>query len=222
MPLKIEDLSTAEDLTQRLAETLATRGASAGDGNRFAPELSYGRHFGPAPFDARGAAVITLLFQRDGEWHIPLTVRNSALGRHGGQISLPGGSVDAGESTAEAALRELEEELGVSEGVELVGKLAATYVYVSNFRVAPWLAVTRSIPQWRPHDREVERVVEMPLAVLFDEKCVGSISIERGPIVFRAPCLRVGRDYVWGATSIILGQLAGALQRIANEQIGEQ
>jgi len=226
MPSKIEEtlaeLLTADALPARLAEALATGGASASDGNRFAPELSYGRHFGPAPFDARPAAVIALLFRRDGEWHIPLTVRHSGLGQHGGQISLPGGSVDAGETTAAAALRELEEELGVREGVALVGELAETYVYVSNFRVSPWIAVTRSIPQWRPHDREVERVVEMPLAVLFDEQCLGSIAIERGPIVSRAPCLRVGEDCVWGATSIILGQLTGVLRRIAEEPIGEQ
>jgi 8-oxo-dGTP pyrophosphatase MutT (NUDIX family) len=149
-------------------------------------------------------------------------VRHSALGKHGGQISLAGGSVDVDETTAAAALRELEEELGVREGVEMVGELAETYVYVSNFRVAPWLAVTRSIPQWRPHDREVERVVEMPLAALFDEKCVGSTTIERGPVVFRAPCLRVGEDCVWGATSIILGQLTGVLRQIAEGTIGDE
>lgn len=222
MPLKIEEMSTADDLPERLAAVLAKRAGTHADGNQFAPELSYGRHFGPAPHDARAAAVIALLFQRNGEWLIPLTVRPSALGKHGGQISLPGGSVDAGETTAAAALRELEEELRVREGVKLVGELAETYVYVSNFRVAPWIAATHAAPQWRPHDREVERVVEMPLAALFDEKCVGSISIERGPFVFRAPCLRVGEDCVWGATSIILGQLTGVLRQVAEGTIGEQ
>ena len=42
---------------------------------RFAPALSYGRHFGPAPATARDAAVIILLYQADGEWRIPLTLR---------------------------------------------------------------------------------------------------------------------------------------------------
>lgn len=215
MPLKIEQLSAARDLPEQLARILVTRPTTHSDGNRFAPELSYGRHFGPAPFDARAAAVIALLFRRDGEWQIPLTVRHSALGKHGGQISLPGGSVDEGETSADAARRELGEELGVCEGVELLGELAETYVYVSNFRVTPWIASTRSVPDWRPHDREVERVVEMPLRTLCDEQFAGRIAMERGPIVFRAPCLRVGDDCVWGATSIILGELAGALREIA-------
>jgi len=217
MRLKIEAISRADDLPERLAAVLATRDARLSVDNRFAPELSYGRHFGPAPYDARAAAVIALLFWRNGEWHVPLTVRNSALGKHGGQISLPGGSVEADESSADAARRELDEELGVRDGIELVGELAETYVYVSNFRVATWVAATTAVPKWRPQDSEVQRVVEMPLRTLFDASCVGSITMERGPIVFRAPCHCVGDDCVWGATSIILGQLAGALQMVTQE-----
>ena len=91
-------------------------------------------------------------------------MRQAALGRHGGQISLPGGCVDAGETTADAARRELAEELGVGESIELVGELPPCYVYVSNFLVTPWLATIRTAPVWRPRDCEVEQVVEMPLS----------------------------------------------------------
>lgn len=192
-------------------------GANYRDGARFAPELSYGRHFGPAPRHARLAAVIVLLFRRDDRWHIPLTVRHATLGQHGGQISLPGGSVDAGETTADAARRELTEELGVSTAIELLGALPESYVYVSNFRVTPWLAATRATPAWQPHDREVDRVVEMPLTVLLDPACFGTFTVERGPVQFHAPCFRLGEDCVWGATSIILSQLAGLLRRIAED-----
>lgn len=212
---KFETLVSADDLPQRLATALAGGGVDRRDGARFAPELSYGRHFGPAPLTARAAAVIALLFWSAGRWHIPLTVRHSALGKHAGQISLPGGAVDAGETTAEAARRELAEELGVIENVELVGELAESYVYVSNFRVTPWLAATRSRPVWQPHDREVERVVEVPLEVLIDPRYLGTYTIERGTVKFCAPCYRIGEDCVWGATSIILAQLAGLLQRLA-------
>jgi 8-oxo-dGTP pyrophosphatase MutT (NUDIX family) len=217
MPSKIEQLVKADDLPQRLAGELRNRGADRRDGERFAPELSYGRHFGPPPHDARSAAVIALLFRRDGRWHIPLTVRHAALGKHGGQISLPGGSVDAGETSADAACRELFEELGIAAAVELLGELSENYVYVSNFRVTPWLAATLAAPTWQPHDCEVERVVEMPLESLLDPGCLGTMTIERGPVVFRAPCLRLGEDCVWGATSIILGRIAGLLRRICED-----
>jgi 8-oxo-dGTP pyrophosphatase MutT (NUDIX family) len=217
MPSKIELLLAADDLPQQLAAELKNQGADRRDGGRFAPELSYGRHFGPPPHDARPAAVIALLFRRDGRWHVALTMRHAALGKHGGQISLPGGSVDAGETTADAARRELAEELGVSTFVELLGELSESYVYVSNFRVTPWLAATLAAPAWHPHDREVERVVEMPLESLVDLRCCGTMTIERGPVKFRAPCLRLGEDCVWGATSIILGQVTGLLRRISKE-----
>jgi len=215
MSSTIDTLSTAADLPERLAAALRNCGALGLERERFAPELSYGRHFGPAPRDARPAAVIALVFRRDGHWRLPLTVRHAALGRHGGQISLPGGSVDPGETTPDAARRELAEELGVADQVELIDELPESYVYVSNFRVTPWLASTRATPVWQPHDREVERVVELPLQALLDPACLGTITIEHRPIVFHAPCFRLGEDCVWGATSIILGQLAGLLRRIA-------
>ena len=145
---------------------------------------------------------------------MPLTLRPAALTKHGGQISLPGGAVDERESTADTALRELREELGPVESVELLQQLSDSYVYVSDFLVTPWLAATSIEPEWRPHASEVERVVEFPLETLLDPTRVGTVEIERGPRSFRAPCLWFGDDYIWGATSIILGQLAGALRNI--------
>jgi 8-oxo-dGTP pyrophosphatase MutT (NUDIX family) len=207
-----ESLATCPDLPARLAAELAAGGSYCRDGECFAPELSYGRHFGPAPVDARQAAVAVLVFPRLGRWHIPLTVRPLSLGRHGGQISLPGGAVDAGESTADAARRELDEELGVWEAVQMVGQLDECYVYVSNFCVTPWVAAIDREPTWHPHSVEVERVVEIPLDALVAPRADTTKTIERGPIVFRAPCHQLGDDSVWGATSIILGELAGVLR----------
>jgi len=209
-------IETTVDFPERLSVALAARGRHRYDGSTLAPELSYGRNFGPPPPSARPAAVVVLLFCRDGRWYIPLTIRHAALGRHGGQISLPGGAVDPGESVADAARRELAEELGVFRSVDLLGQLGECYVYVSDFRVTPCIAVVRGAPRWQPHDREVERVVEMPLDTLLDPSCRGTMSIERGPLVFRAPCLRLGQDCVWGATSIMLAEFAGVLHRLDN------
>src|SRR5262245_7061230 len=69
----------------------------------FAPELSYGRHAGPARSDARGAAVAVALSWDGAEWSLPLTVRSAELSRHGGQISFPGGLIEAGETPPVAA-----------------------------------------------------------------------------------------------------------------------
>jgi 8-oxo-dGTP pyrophosphatase MutT (NUDIX family) len=208
----IDELLSTPDLPVRLAEALrhGHRGSSARV--RMSPGLSYGRHAGPAPFDARRAAVTLLLFQRDGRWHVPLTERPQTLTRHGGQVSLPGGSIDSGETTEQAALRELAEELGVQQSVELVGRLADCYFYASNFLVTPWIAATKSEPLWRPHDREVQRIIELPLETLFDVSAIGETTITRGQLNFHAPCISVAGTCVWGATSVILGELADVIK----------
>jgi 8-oxo-dGTP pyrophosphatase MutT (NUDIX family) len=177
------------------------------------PELGYGRHAGPAPQTARAAAVVLLLFRRDGRWHLPLTERPLTLAHHAGQISLPGGAVDPGETSIEAGLRELNEELGFAAPNLLVGQLAECYVFASDFHITPWvIASFEPHTDWQPHPGEVQSVVELPLEVLLDEQAIGSVTIERGPLVFHAPCIRVGQARVWGATCIILSELAGVLR----------
>jgi 8-oxo-dGTP pyrophosphatase MutT (NUDIX family) len=204
----IDAIIAADDLPDLLAAALRHRLRVRSEaGRRFAPELSYGRHFGPAPATARPAAVLVLLCRRQSRWHIPLTQRPSTLLRHGGQISLPGGTIEPGESSADAAIRELAEELGADVQCEMIGQLPDSYVYASNFLVTPWLAATMHDITWNPHAGEVERVLELPLEVLLDPQCVDTMTITRGPIKFHAPCFRFANDCIWGATAIILAEL---------------
>jgi len=213
----IETIQTAADLPERLTEALGDGRGGAAARVRMSPELSYGRHAGPAPHTARHAAVIVLLFRRDGRWHLPLTERPQTLSRHGGQISLPGGSVDPGESSSQTALRELAEELGITANVRILGRLADCYIYASDFQVTPWVAATTDDPVWTPHDREVQSIIELPLDALFDETTVGRTTIERGPLVFHAPCINIGQTCIWGATSVILSELADVLRHLINK-----
>jgi 8-oxo-dGTP pyrophosphatase MutT (NUDIX family) len=213
----LEAIAAATDLPQRVAQSLPIRTSDGLAARRFAPELSYGRHFGPAPAAARPAAVLALLYRRCGRWYIPLTARPAELVRHGGQISLPGGTVEPGESTEQAALRELGEELGVSDSVEIVGRLNSSYVFASDYAVTPWVAWTNESPTWRPQTSEVSQVIELPVATLLAEGSISETMIQRGPVVFRAPSIQYGEHVIWGATSVILGQLAAVLRRVATE-----
>jgi 8-oxo-dGTP pyrophosphatase MutT (NUDIX family) len=234
---QILSLETANDLPNRVAGILhaaADLPGKPGDGQRLSPqrlersfiaprrpaldmspELSYGRHAGPPPATARRAAVMLLLFQRGGRWHLPLTQRPAALVRHGGQISLPGGAIEPGESAERAARRELAEELGLVEPVQMLGRLPDVYVYASDFVVTPHVAATTIEPNWRPDPREVERVVELPLSALLDGTRVGRLAVRRGPLLLFAPCFEFGSDRVWGATSVMLAELAAVLTRLA-------
>lgn len=211
---KIQALATANDLPQRLASVLSAAGPRELRRKTMSPDLGYGRHAGPAPHTARNAAVMLLLFQRNGKWYLPLTERPLTLARHAGQISLPGGAVDDGETSIEAARRELNEELGFNAPLDVIGQLADCYVFASDFLVKPWLASTNTEPQWHPHGREVETVVELPLDLLLDSQAVSRLAVERGPLLFHAPCIRIGSTRVWGATCIILDELTTLLRQL--------
>lgn len=125
---------------------------------------------------------------------------------------MPGGAIGPHEHPCDAALRELREELGVCEGVALLGHLSECYVFASDFNVTPWLAAIDSEPTWQPQQHEVAQVVELPLERLFDESVAPRFTIERGPLVFHAPCLRFDEANIWGATSVILAELAAVLK----------
>lgn len=191
-------------LAQRLTEPLPGHHAQ----NRMEPELSYGRHCGPAPQTARQAAVMMLLYPDEGRWYLPLTLRPKHLPDHAGQISLPGGSIDAGETSREAALRELHEELGIEESeVSLLGQLSPLYVWGTNFLVTPWVGATSVRPTWIPSEDEVAEVLEVPLAHLADPANVFQHAFHRRGIHFTAPHYEFQSHRIWGATAMMLAEL---------------
>lgn len=189
------------------------------------PELSYGRHRGPANRTSRIAAVVVALYQdADGEWTIPLTLRPTSLQHHGGQVCLPGGQLESGESIDAAALREFEEELGVRpEVTRRCGELSTLYVYSSDNLVHP-VVITIAPPTqpWKPDPAEVDQVIPLPLSVLLDEsartvlekrKPVRSAAGEVGSLRFRAAAFEHQDHLIWGATAMILDQLAQVLAK---------
>lgn len=157
-------------LQTRLEQPLPGRAAQS----IFEPELAYGRHFGPPPHDARRAAVLVFIYPHSSilhgnAWHIALTKRRDDLPVHPGQVSLPGGYVEPEETTKGAALRELEEELGVpAESITLLGNLSPLYIFGTNFYVIPWIAGIEQRPAFVPNAAEVGALFEVPLDYLLD------------------------------------------------------
>lgn len=219
----------AEGDFDRLAEALRQRLAahvwSASCYRRFAPELSYGRHRGPAGPDAKPAAVAALFYFAGDRWFLPLILRPSSMIYHAGQISLPGGGAEPGEAAEVCALRELHEELGVApDGVTILGSLPPVFVYASNFLVRPLVAIVPGRPTFHPDPREVAELLELPVPHLLDEGNHTTHTIVRGPLSFRAPSIEFKNRHIWGATALILGELldvicSGAEGRPAAEPI---
>jgi 8-oxo-dGTP pyrophosphatase MutT (NUDIX family) len=142
-----------------------------------------------------------------------LTKRCAALRRHSGQVSFPGGRIDAGDASAEAAaLREAQEEVGVTpKSVEIIGRLR-DYRTGTGYRITPILALIDPETVFTPAPQEVEDVFLLDLRTLLDpaapeQKTAEYAGKPRHYWVWPHP-----RHHIWGATAAILVHLANRLK----------
>jgi 8-oxo-dGTP pyrophosphatase MutT (NUDIX family) len=113
----------------------------------------------PVPLDGRRAAAVAIVVSGDAaDPVIWLTRRASGMRAHPGQFALPGGRVDPGEDAVAAALRELEEELGVpASRADCVG-LLDDYPTRSGYVITPVVVRLGEAPELRPNPDEVAHV----------------------------------------------------------------
>lgn len=171
------------------------------------------------PDGGRDAAALLLLYPHADDWHLPLTVRGSDLRHHTGQVSLPGGRVDAGESIEAAALREAAEEVGVDPAaVRLVGQLTPVRIPISGFLLHPVIGVADARPEFRPDDWEVARLIEVPLTSLRDASIVEiarrTREVDGRVEEMEVPCFAIDGEQVWGATAMVLSEFLALLKSI--------
>jgi 8-oxo-dGTP pyrophosphatase MutT (NUDIX family) len=206
-------------MNPRLPELLASRLAQPLKGpvvgSRFEPTPRFDRQYDQPPPDARKAAVLLLLYPYQGRWHLPLTLRPSHLPDHAGQISLPGGAIEPGETDREAAVREFYEELGADgHRIELLGRLSTLYVHASRFRIEPWVGLTWERPAMVPNPAEVAALLEVPLEHLVDPANFACHTRDYHGQSYTAPHFAWQEHNIWGATCMILGELMLLLEEL--------
>ena len=171
------------------------------------------------PADCKQAGVLVLLYPHGGELCFPLTRRPDHVEFHKGQISLPGGSQESGESLCQTALRETQEEIGVQvAAVEVLGELSPLYVPPSNFCVRPFVGHVAHRPDFRLEAVEVAELIEARLAALLDPATIREEDWELHGGIWRMPFYQFGPHKVWGATAMILAELQTILEGIENDR----
>jgi 8-oxo-dGTP pyrophosphatase MutT (NUDIX family) len=151
-------------------------------------------------------------FFPDGDTaHIILTVRSDRV-RHSGQVSLPGGVVDPGETYEQAAMREAHEEVALAlDRVRLLGPLTPLDIAVSGFRLHPIVATHPARPELTPSDDEVARILEIGVDELLNPAHFVTTERQRDGVAFTVPAFRVAGVEIWGATAMVLAEFLAVL-----------
>ena len=198
-------------LEARLAQPLAGPAIDT----RFEPLPRLGRHYHEVPPEARQAAVLLLFYPHAGQWHLPLTLRPTHLPDHAGQISLPGGAIEPGETGCHAAVREFHEELGaLGHPLRLLGRLSTIYVRASNFAIEALGGLLHRAAIAGTQSPGGRSPPGGPLAASPGSRHARqSPTPIPGPDLFRPHFLWQSHE-IWGATCMILGELVLLLEEM--------
>jgi 8-oxo-dGTP pyrophosphatase MutT (NUDIX family) len=155
----------------------------------------------------RPAAVLVPIVEREVPT-VLFTQRTAHLKDHAGQISFPGGKIEAGdESPAAAAMREAEEEIGLEQSlVEPIGYLDL-YMTTLGYRIVPTLARIAPTFRLRLNREEVEDTFEVPLSFLMSPENHQRHSRDWNGMTRTFYAMPFGQRYIWGATAGILRNL---------------
>ena len=163
------------------------------------------------------AAVLALFYPNEqGKTQFLLTERAHYNGTHSAQISFPGGKFDSQDKSLKfTALRETEEEVGISQSEILVFKqMTEVYIPPSNFLVTPFLGVINTVPTFTKN-HEVAEIINVSVTEFLSDSVITSeiitTSYAKNMIV---PCYKLNNYTVWGATAMMLSEIRELIKKI--------
>lgn len=143
-----------------------------------------------------------------------LLIERAQGGVYGGQLALPGGKMEPGETPEKTAIRELNEELGVhvhdpEHRIHMVGRLDPAYSPASRFLIHVMVAVAPEVPPLRPDPTEVVSTVGVHLGVFDPQLPLPEVEGVHGGEHLRYGAYSApGNRRVWGLTARLLAELA--------------
>ncbi|WP_286233035.1 CoA pyrophosphatase [Thalassotalea sediminis] len=161
----------------------------------------------------RQSAVLVALVELNNNLQVILTKRSEHLRHHPGQISFPGGKVEAQDrNVIDTALREANEEIGISaDNIEILGQLP-DYQTLTGFTISPIIALLSEMPHYIIDNNEVAHVFEVPLAHFLDQNNHIIVDIERHSRKHPVYYMPYHEHNIWGATAAILKDLCQHLR----------
>ncbi|MGC9352962.1 MAG: NUDIX hydrolase [Mariniphaga sp.] len=157
------------------------------------------------------SSVLLLLFAEKNELFVCLIKRPLNMKHHAGQVALPGGRHEPGETPLETALRETWEEIGItSDKIEILGSLSELFVDVSGFLIHPFVGWLAEKPTFKTNPAEVEKTILFPLLKFRNNLDETELETVSGKL--KVPCFFFEGEIIWGATAMILAEFYDALE----------
>ncbi|RED47432.1 NUDIX hydrolase [Seonamhaeicola aphaedonensis] len=168
--------------------------------------------------NAKSAGVLALFYpSEENLTKLALILRKTYNGVHSAQVGFPGGKLeDHDNSLLDAAIRETNEEIGVSKNhIEIVKKLTQVYIPPSNFNVQPFMAVTKETPKFIKEESEVETIIQVELTHFLDENVITSKKVKTSyNVEVEVPAFKLNNYVVWGATAMMLSEIKDILKQL--------
>lgn len=164
-------------------------------------------------------AAVMLVLVADGQKslaedpNVLLIRRSQHLRYHAGQIALPGGRQEPGEALLQTAIRETEEEIGVSlQQQDVLGPLRSIYIPPSDFTLTPFVAWLDHDPDTSLQVDEVDELITVRLRSLLDPNSQTTADVVRdNGETIEAPCYQHETHVIWGATALVISELIARL-----------
>ena len=167
------------------------------------------REFTPQENSKESAVLIILNIHNSLSMELIFTLRSSELRKHSGQISFPGGRKEFGETNVETALRETQEEIGVSPNkLEVINEITQLYVPPSNNIIYPIIAYSKEKLEFNLNPSEVDEVIKTDFSLFLnkDNLKYSSNLYSNQSVPFPYWDIKHSTP-LWGATAIILQEI---------------